>query len=417
MENIVKPYCIVLAGGKGSRLPINGSTPKQFSQKFDDQQHGKVTFVQDVIRMVTNDVIKPSRVIVVVTNEEQRQYAIEQLTPHNVPSTNVVLFDPHLGYVAVMAAAADYIYQIDPEAVVFITPSDSHIENQEALTEAIRAACDEAYGGHPVLVGAKVVDDNIVGGCGNAQYDATQEGPFYDIVDFIEKPARFGPERVRQILMDDNTVVNTGLYAVKVADFCKAYPIEEMNALLKRFYDEGSEKTDLGLDPTEMVKRLGMKLLIGGFKWMDCGTLDAFYKIQDVTPNHKNASIGKINRYECSESLFVCSTKGVRMYASFIKGGIAVIAYVTAAGDINVAVINMRMSQSVGKITDFLESGKAMSYQLMASNNVVVPSNLSQATKVAFLGVQNIYVFVNRLENGDINVNVSANGDCVYSEA
>ena len=103
------------------------------------------------------------------------------------------------------------------------------------------------------------------------------------------------------------------------------------------------------------------------------------------------------------------------MYASFIKGGIAAIAYMTPAGGVNVAVINMKMSQSVGKITDYLESGDPMPYQLMAANNIVMPSNLSSVTKVAFLGVQNIYVFVNRLENGDINVNISGNGECIYT--
>ena len=101
METI-KPYAVILAGGRGSRLPIAGSTPKQFAPKFND-----VTFVQDVVKMITDGAIKPARTIIVVTNEEQRNLAISQLTPLHVPSTNVVMFDPHLGYVAVMAAAAD----------------------------------------------------------------------------------------------------------------------------------------------------------------------------------------------------------------------------------------------------------------------------------------------------------------------
>ena len=166
-----------------------------------------------------------------------------------------------------------------------------------------------------------------------------------------------------------------------------------------------------------MVKKLNMKLLIGGFEWKDCGTLDAYYKIQNVTPNHRNASIGQIYRYECLDGLFVCATKGVRMYTSYLKGGIAAIAYMTPEGGVNVAVINMKESQRVGEITDYLESGDAIQYQLSAINNTVVPSNLSKVTKVAFLGVQNIFVFVNRLENGDINVNISANGECIYSLA
>lgn len=407
---IVKPYAIVLAGGRGSRLPIAGSIPKQFAPKFDD-----VTFVQDVIKMITFDVIKPSKVIVVVTNDEQKEYAIDQLTPYKVPSTNVVKFDPHLGYVAVMAAASDYIRQHDPKAVAFITPSDSHIEGQEALTSAIRAACNEAKNGRSILVGAKVADANIVGGCGNAQYDPSEEGPFYEILDFIEKPAKFGPEKVKQILMDDNTVVNTGLYAVRVDRFCKAYPMEKIDALLKKYYDDGATKTDLGLDPTDMVRKLNMKLLVGEFEWKDCGTLDAYYKIQHKTPNHHNASIGQVSRYDCLDSLFVSSTKGIHVYATNIKDGIATLAFMTKSGDLDVAVCNLKMSQLVGQVTDFFENGEAMSYSLKSVNCMVMPGNLKKI-RVAFLGVQNMFVYVNRLVNGDINVNVSSSGDCIYKE-
>ena len=37
MEIVTKPFAIVLAGGRGSRLPIAGSIPKQFAPKFDDE--------------------------------------------------------------------------------------------------------------------------------------------------------------------------------------------------------------------------------------------------------------------------------------------------------------------------------------------------------------------------------------------
>lgn len=411
MEMEIKPYAVVLAGGRGSRLPIAGSIPKQFAPKFNG-----VTFVQDVVKMITHGIIKPSRVIVVVTNEEQKEFAVDQLSSYQVPSTNVVQFDPHLGYVAVMAAAADYIAQFDPKAVAFFSPSDSHMIGQEKVTEAISVACQEAANGRSVLVGVKVADANIVGGCGNAEYDSNQEGPFYDIISFIEKPARFGEDRVRQILRDDNTVVNTGLYAIRVDRFCKAYPVETMNAMLQRYYDEGWTKSDLGLDPTEMVQKLNMKLMIGKFEWKDCGTLDAYYTIQRKTPNHRNASIGEVSRFKCMDSLFVSSTKGVHIYGSYIKDKIAILAFMTKTGGLDIAVVNMKMSQLVGQVTDFFESGSAMSYSLKSRNCMVMPSNLTENTRVAFLGVQNIFVFPNRLDDGDINVNVSANGECVYNE-
>ena len=408
---MAKIYTVILAGGRGSRLPIAGSTPKQFAPKFNG-----LTFSQGIVQETTS-AIKAAHTFVVVTTEEQRELAIAQLTQFGVPSTNILVLDPHYGYVAVMAAAADYIRSIDEDGVIFISPSDQHIVGREDFSKTILAACGRASQDEPVLVGVKVADANIVGGCGNVMYDVSETDSFHKIIDFIEKPLKNGgPERVRQILLDDNTVVNTGFYAVKAKQFCEEYPMEEINQMLKEFYESNSDKTDLGLDPTEMVKKLNMKMLIGHFEWKDCGTLSAYYDIQKKTPNHRNASIGDVTRYKCLDSMFVSSTSGVHIYATNIKDKTAILAFMTKQGYLDIAVINMEMSQSVGHVTDFFELGTAMSYSLKSRNCFVMPSNISEHTRVAFLGVQNIYVCPNRLDDGDINVIVSANGECIYSE-
>lgn len=402
---------IVLAGGRGSRLPIAGSIPKQFAPKFDD-----CTFVQDIVSSISKS-IKPNRIIIVVTNDEQQELAIKQLTPLGVPSTNVVMFDPHFGYVAVMAMACDYITSIDPDATVFISPSDQHIVGVDKFVADINAVTKYAKeDGESVLLGVKVADANIVGGCGNAVYDASEPGPIYEISEFIEKPLKkFGEEYVKKMLIADNSVVNTGFYALKAKQMCFHYPKQEMVALLEKYYAENSEATDLGLNPENMMKALGMKLVVGGFSWADCGTLSAYYGIQRKTPNHCNASIGEVSRFECRDSLFVSSTKGIKVYATGIKDGLAVVAYATKAGGINVAVMDMAESQEVGKVTDFFEKGERASYSYNSENCIVMPSNLSATCKYAFLGVQNIYVYVNRLDSGDINVNVASSGNCVHN--
>lgn len=404
-------WAIILAGGRGSRLPIGGSIPKQFAPKFDG-----VTFIQDIASAIEK-AIKPAHIIVVVTNDEQMDYAVQQLTPIGIPSTNVVKFDPAYGYVAVMAMACHYIAELDPEATVLISPSDQHINGVEKFAANVLESIEAAEKGNNVLLGVKVADANIVGGCGNAVYDHEQNGPIYEIIRFVEKPLKKGGmEAVKKLLLDDNSVVNTGFYALKAKNLCFAYPKEELEAKLAAFYEEASEATDLGINPEGMMSKLQMKLMIGNFGWLDCGTLEAYYGIQKKTPNHRNASIGEVTRYECLDSLFVSSTKGIHLYANYIHSGLAVIAFVSKAGDLDIAVISMKQSQEVGKVTDFFEKGERASYSYNAENCCVVPSNISKNTRVAFLGVQNIFVYANRLDNGDINVNVSANGDCVYDK-
>ncbi|MDO4729938.1 MAG: hypothetical protein Q4A96_01940, partial [Candidatus Saccharibacteria bacterium] len=206
----------------------------------------------------------------------------------------------------------------------------------------------------------------------------------------------------------------TGFYALPAKAMRNQSPAREMKAHLEKYYEEHSEATALGLNPENMMKGLGMKLIVGNFGWADCGTLAAYYNIQRRTPNHNNASLGEVSRFECRDSLFVSSTKGIHIYGTGIKDGLAVVAFATKEGGINVAVMNMAESQEVGKVTDFFERSERASYSYNSENCIIMPSNLSASCKYAFLGVQNIYVFVNRLDDGNINVNVSANGKCVH---
>ncbi len=402
-----------LAGGLGSRLRIGGATPKQFAPKFPG-----VTFIQDITRMNTK-VIKPARIFPVVTTDKMVSLASKQLTSLDVPTTNILNKHKQLGYVLVQAKSAWDIYRIDPEAVVFITPTDQHIIGEEEYAEDIKQVMEYAAKGHFVLIGVKVSDANIVGGCGNVVYDNAQEGPFYKIEKFVEKPLKKaktpeeGMEAVKKLLLADNSVVNTGLYAAPVKMICEAFPEEEIDEALRKLLEENPEKTDCGIDPEEMMRRLNAELYVGHFKWADCGTLAAYFEIQKHTPNHGNASIGEITRYNCRDSLFVSSTKGLHMYASNIRGGIACIAYASESGGIDVAVINMEESQEAGKVANFFDNSERASYSYNSENCMVMPSNISDSCKVAFLGVKNIFVFINRLDNGDINVNISANGECI----
>lgn len=436
---------VILAGGRGSRLPIGGtieiengeererlSVPKQFSLKFDG-----VTFIQDIARQINNAGIKPAQTFIVVTSKDQETLAQEQLVKYGIPSTNILTFDPHYGYVAVMAKAAHAIAKIDPEAICFFSPSDQHIEDDELFKEAIWQAAENAENS-PTIIGVKVADANIVGGCGNAAYDGSSDGPIYDISACVEKPGspeecqlyvkkdgvitrekpqKTGIEYVKEILLDDNTAVNTGFLMIRAETFAEFYPEDYLDEQLEKWYEKSEPKSsDIKLNTAEMIMKMDTKLTIGRFGWKDCGTLQAYYQIQRKTPNHKNAWIGANSRYKCSGSLFVSAIDDVHIYAAFIKN-CAILATMGADGSPNIAVVNMARSQEVNKITDFFEqSVKATSYSAHSRNNIIMPSNLSEAAKVAFLGVQNIHVMINRLDDGSININIGANGECLYND-
>lgn len=409
---------IVLAGGRGSRLPIAGDIPKQFCPMDD-----KKTFVQGTVQNLIDVGLKPSNIVVIVTNEMQKKLAEQQLVGMGVIKSNIILISPHWGYVGCMVYGANYLREITGKNPVIVnTPSDQYISGINEYEDAIQLAYQNAQNGKPTMIGVKISDNNIVGGCGNARYDSALDGPYYPVLEFVEKPGtvRSGEtkedaeKRVARILNDDNTAVNTGINVWTADQILEALPFEEVNEMHEALLKTNPKISDTVRISTDMmVERLrGIELVIGRFIWKDCGTLAAYYSIQKVTPNHLNASIGNVYRSGCRESLFVANDQGMTIYATNIKG-CAIIVNVSE-GDINVACINLAYSQDAGKITDYFESDERENFSMKSNGNMLIPSNISNTVRAAFLGVQNIYIFVNRLYDGNINVLVSANGECRY---
>lgn len=414
----VATYGLVLAGGRGSRLPIAGDIPKQFCP-----MDGEKTFIQGTCQNLIDIGLKPANIVVIVTNKSQRNHAERQLVDMGIIKSNIILISPHWGYVGCMVYGANYIREIAGKNVTIInTPSDQYISGTEKYQKAIGDACYNAYNGKPTMIGVKISDNNIVGGCGNAKYDTSADGPCYPVLSFIEKPGKLrrgeskkdAEKRVAKILNADDTAVNTGINVWTADQILEALPFEMVEEMHEKLLERQPKISDVvDIDTDKMVEALkGIELVIGRFEWKDCGTLAAYYSIQKTTPNHRNASIGNVYRSNCRDSLFVSNNEGMAIYATNIQG-CAIIVNVSG-NDINVACINLAYSQDAGSITDYFESGQRENFSLKSNANMLVPSNISETVRAAFLGVQNVYIIVNRLADGNINVIVSANGECQY---
>ena len=131
-------YCIIMAGGIGSRFwPVSRqSRPKQF---IDILGVGK-TFLQMTFDRYS--AIVPQDNILIVTSERYHDLVKEQLP--QIKDENILL-EPYKRNTAPCVAYATYkLYKKDPDAVVVVAPSDHLIIDEEAFYTTIRTALKSA---------------------------------------------------------------------------------------------------------------------------------------------------------------------------------------------------------------------------------------------------------------------------------
>ena len=141
---------VVLAGGSGTRLwPVSRSLfPKQFAALAGERS----LFVQTIERLAGLGLANP----IVVGNEEHRFIVAEQLRGAGIERPVILLEPEGRNTAAAVAAAAQTAIASDPEAILFVLPSDHWIGNTVELErglkvalEAVRAKSIVAFGVRP----------------------------------------------------------------------------------------------------------------------------------------------------------------------------------------------------------------------------------------------------------------------------
>ena len=128
-------FPVILSGGAGSRLwPMSREAlPKQLLPLISD----KTMLQETVLRLSNIPAIAPP---LLVCNNEHRFLAAEQLMQIGVKPLALMLEPLARNTAAAIAAAAKYLYDIDPDAMMLVLPADHLIENLNALSEAVEQA-------------------------------------------------------------------------------------------------------------------------------------------------------------------------------------------------------------------------------------------------------------------------------------
>ena len=297
MYNNQHYYCVILAGGIGSRFwPISRvSLPKQF---LDFTASGK-SFLRITYDRVKN--VIPEENILVVSLTKYRDIVFEQLP--ELKAQNLLLEEYNRNTAPALTFATYALLKRDPEAVMLATPADLMIEGQEIFESSLMRAFEYASGSDALITLGVVPtrpDPNFgyIQAAGSLQDDKPVR-----VKTFTEKP---DPELARVFIETGEFLWNSGMFVWKAsvikdelehlapeitkvwAGWDSALGTEAEPAFLQKVFMSDIERTSI--DYAVMEKTDKAWVYPARFKWADIGNWDSLYEYLGMRDESRNAS-------------------------------------------------------------------------------------------------------------------------------
>ena len=303
-------YCIIMAGGIGSRFWPMSTTerPKQF---LDILGVGR-TLIQQTYDRFAN--ICPRENIYVVTNETYEDLVIEQL---QIPSEQVISEPLRRNTAPCIAYASFKIAQLNPDANLIVAPSDHLILNQQEYENIMGIALNQAMS-EDCLITLGIKPSRPDTGYGYIQFtDGNNEES--DLVKkvktFSEKPDL---KLAEEFLQSGDFYWNGGIFIWTVKSIMNAMEnlLPEVYNLFKEgeaLYNTDKEAAfitdtyerckNISIDYGVMEKAENVYVVLSDFGWSDLGTWGSLYDNLSKQDDG-NAVIGKrVFMYESSNCI------------------------------------------------------------------------------------------------------------------
>jgi mannose-1-phosphate guanylyltransferase len=290
-------YCIIMAGGIGSRFwPMSRTAhPKQF---LDFLGHGRTLIQQTFDRFAA---LCPPENIYVVTNAQYAALVHGQL-PALRPEQ--VLLEPDRRNTAPCIAYANHaIAKRDPKALIITAPSDHLVTDEKEFQARMHIALEQAAA-EDCLVTLGITPDRPDTGYGYIQFSA--QGPagrpeVKRVKNFTEKPDH---AKAQQFLDSGEYLWNSGIFIWSLTSIRKAFGkhLPEMEALFstgEAAYGTPAEADfiakvygtceSISIDYGILEKADNVYVVAGDFGWSDLGTWGSLYA---QLPKDANANAG-----------------------------------------------------------------------------------------------------------------------------
>jgi len=287
--NVEHLYPVILCGGSGKRLwPLSRqSYPKQLLPLLSDK-----SMLQETV-MRTRDALG-LRAPVVLCNDEHKFLIAEQLAAIDIVPSAMICEPISRNTAPALAAAAYWLHERDPAAVMLALPSDHYIGDDSSFAAAVTRAAQAAAAGQLVTFGIKPTHPEI--GYGYIECGAPLENAdgAYRLAQFIEKPTLDTAER---LIRKGSHYWNSGMFLLPVASF-----IEEITrhspkiaaasaaAVTRRAERDGfiyldrasfSEAPDSSIDYAVMEHTDKAVVLPVEIGWSDVGSWRALHDLKD----------------------------------------------------------------------------------------------------------------------------------------
>lgn len=207
---------VILSGGSGSRLwPMSrAGFPKQFQRLTAD-----LSMIQETALRVSGEGFAPA---LVVTNEAQRFLVAQAFAEIDAPLDRILLEPSARNTAPALAAAALYLHDRDPDAVMLALPSDHAIARVEAFRTAVVTALPAARAGRIVTFGIRPDEAHTGYGYieagvrleGYADGCSGQDAEIHTVARFTEKP---DAETARGFLEAGRFYWNSGMFMMSAA--------------------------------------------------------------------------------------------------------------------------------------------------------------------------------------------------------
>lgn len=302
-------YCVILAGGKGTRLwpSSRQQKPKQFIDYFSAGE----TLLQSTYRRFSKFIDKDN--IIVVSNEHYRDLVMEQLP--ELAQRNLLLEPMRRNTVPSVTWAAFEICNRCTDATIVVSPADQLITNEEKFAQDISRGLDYVAGsGRLLTVGISPTRAETA--YGYIQMCDSMAEDIYKVKSFTEKPEM---EFARLFVENKEFLWNTGIFISGARSFLEtvhgaAVYYTDMMDYIQANYDYGKsfhefvEKAfsmcpTLSLERGILEKADNVDVMVGHFGWADIGTWDALYDVMPKTGEHNVIASGRAILYDCKDSL------------------------------------------------------------------------------------------------------------------
>lgn len=305
-------YCIIMAGGIGSRFwPMSTSQkPKQF---LDILGLGK-SLLQMTFERLEN--IAPSSQIYIVTNVNYADLVQEQLP--NISRDQILTEPMRKNTAPCIAYAASKIYDLNPNAVLTIAPSDHLIMKEIRFMEIVNTAIEQAKKDRLVTLGIQPTRPDT--GYGYIEFEAgtAKGGEVKTVKQFREKP---NLETAESFVAAGNFFWNSGIFIWKaktVLDALQQFTpaLYELFKADHGFYNTANEQQgvnaafaaceDISIDYAVMEHAKNVDVVLADFDWSDLGTWGSLYGHINKD-DHGNAVVGEhvymVNSSNCLVNL------------------------------------------------------------------------------------------------------------------